>query len=108
MSASAIKIKHTNGLGFNVTYKWIQGFKFEGSPQFTGSIPTYSMLDAQISWEEKKIYTTFKLGGSNLISQKNYQAYGGPGIGRMIYASLLVDLTPEILQKGYDKIKTKW
>lgn len=108
ISGNSIKIRNTNGLGFNVTYKWIQGFTFEGSPQFTGSIPTYSLLDAQVSWYEKKIYTTFKLGGSNLISKRNFQAYGGPGIGRMIYASILIDISPETLQKGYDKIKTKW
>jgi outer membrane receptor protein involved in Fe transport len=108
IGGSNIKIKNTQGLGFNVTYKWIQGFEFQGSPQFTGSIPSYSLLDAQINWNEKKIYTTFKLGASNTISKRNYQAYGGPGIGRLIYASILVDLDPEILRKGYDKIKTKW
>jgi iron complex outermembrane receptor protein len=32
------------GLGFNVNYKWIQGFLFEGSPQFTGLVPTYLLL----------------------------------------------------------------
>ncbi len=99
ISGSNIKIKNTNGFGFNVTYKWIQGFKFEGSPQFTGSIQTYSLLDAQVSYEYKKIFTTFKLGGSNLISKRNYQAYGGPGIGRMIYGSILVDIDTESLEK---------
>jgi len=108
ISGNSIKIGKTQGFGFNVTYKWIQGFNFQGSPQFTGSIPTYSLLDAQISYEAKKIYTTFKLGGSNLVSKRNYQAYGGPGIGRMIYASVLVDLDVETLKKGYDKVKTKW
>lgn len=107
-SGSNIKIKNTPGFGFNITYKWIQGFMFEGSPQFTGSIPSYSLLDAQINWEVKKIYSTFKLGGSNLISKKNYQAYGGPGIGRLIYASVLIDVDAESLKRGYDKIKTKW
>jgi hypothetical protein len=108
ISGNNIKLGKAKGLGFNLTYKWIQGFKFEGSPQFTGSIPTYSLLDAQINWNVKSIYTTFKLGGSNLVSKRNYQAYGGPGIGRMIYASVLIDLDSETLKKGYDKIKTKW
>ncbi len=108
LSGSNIKIKNTNGFGFNVTYKWIQGFLFQGSPQFTGSIPSYSLLDAQVSYEVKRIYSTFKLGGSNLISKKNYQAYGGPGIGRLVYASVLIDIDAESLKRGYDKIKTKW
>ncbi len=103
-----IKLGKVQGFGFNITYKWIQGFEFQGSPQFTGSIPTYSLLDAQVNYEAKKIHTTFKLGGSNLISNHNYQAYGGPGIGRMIYGSILVDIDAETLKKGFDKVKTKW
>ena len=39
--------------GFNVSYKWNQGFLFEGSPQFTGFIDSYGMLDAQINAEIK-------------------------------------------------------
>ena len=27
-------------IGFNVNYKWVEGFIYEGSPQFTGSVPT--------------------------------------------------------------------
>ena len=30
-------------LGFNINYKWIEGFLFEGSPQFTGFVPTYDL-----------------------------------------------------------------
>ena len=108
ISGSNLQLGKAKGFGFNLTYKWIQGFEFQGSPQFTGAIPTYSLLDAQINWDVKSIYTTFKLGGSNLISKKNYQAYGGPAIGRMIYASILVDIDTETLKKGYEKIKTEW
>lgn len=108
ISGNDIKLGKARGFGFNLTYKWVQGFNFQGSPQFTGSIPSYSMLDAQLNWNVKSIYTTFKLGGSNLISKRNYQAYGGPGIGRMIYASILVDIGPDVLKRGYDKVKTQW
>jgi outer membrane receptor for ferrienterochelin and colicin len=101
VSGYNIKIKNQEGFGFNINYKWIQGFNFEGSPQFTGTIPTYSLLDAQISWEVKKVYSTFKLGGSNLISNHNYQAYGGPGIGRMIYGSVLFDISTDKLERKH-------
>lgn len=77
--------------GFNVNYKWIQGFVFEGSPQFTGIIPSYNMLDAQVNWHVKKINTTFKLGASNLLNNQTFQTYGGPRIGRLAYLSLLYD-----------------
>jgi iron complex outermembrane receptor protein len=103
ISGNNIKIKKMEGFGFNINYKWINGFNFEGSPQFTGAIPTYSLLDAQISWEVKKVFSTFKLGGSNLISKYNYQAYGGPGIGRMIYGSILFDINTENLEKRHKK-----
>ncbi|MBK7410679.1 MAG: TonB-dependent receptor [Saprospirales bacterium] len=78
-------------LGFNVNYKWIQGFVFEGSPQFTGFIPTYALLDAQVNYRVEKWNTTFKLGASNLLDNQVYQAYGGPRIGRMAYLSITYD-----------------
>lgn len=107
ISGYDIKIGKQRGFGFNVNYKWIQGFLFEGSPQFTGSIPTYSLLDAQISWDVQKIYTTFKFGGSNLVSKRNYQAYGGPGIGRMIYGSILINIDCDTFKSWTDKNKAK-
>lgn len=74
--------------GFNVNYKWIQGFVFEGSPQFTGSINDYALLDAQINVGVKKINTTFKLGASNILDNRAFQTYGGPRIGRLAYFSM--------------------
>ncbi len=107
ISGYDIKIGKQRGFGFNVNYKWIQGFLFEGSPQFTGSIPSYSLLDAQISWEVQKIYTTFKFGGSNLVSKRNFQAYGGPGIGRMLYGSILVNIDGETFKNWRNKSKAR-
>ncbi len=103
ISGRDIKIKNVRGFGFNVNFKYIQGFTFEGSPQFSGAIPTYTLLDAQISYDWAKIYTTFKLGGSNLVSKKNYQTYGGPAVGRMIYGSVLVNIDTENLEKKREK-----
>lgn len=79
------KIKH---LGFNINYKWIEGFLFEGSPQFTGFIPTYDMLDAQVNIGISKLDTTIKIGASNILNKQNFQTYGGPRIGRLAYISL--------------------
>ena len=78
--------------GFSINYKWVEGFQFEGSPQFTGFVPTYSLLDAQISKELPKLKSTIKVGAANLLDNKHYEVYGGPYIGRMIYLSLLVEL----------------
>ncbi len=77
-----------NSLGFNVNYKWVEGFIFEGSPQFTGQIPSYELLDAQVSLNIPRQYLVFKVGASNVLNNKQFQTYGGPRIGRMAYASL--------------------
>ncbi len=77
--------------GFNVNYKWIEGFLFEGSPQFTGFIPTYDLLDAQVNVRVSRINTTFKVGASNVLDQRQFQTYGGPAIGRLAYASVVYD-----------------
>lgn len=101
------KIPH---FGYGVNYKWIQGFLFEGSPQFTGSIPTYDMVDAQVNLYIPALKSTFKVGGSNILgirpllakgvdnrwekatNNNNYQVYGGPRVGRLLYFSMLIEL----------------
>ncbi|MCB0761496.1 MAG: carboxypeptidase-like regulatory domain-containing protein [Flavobacteriales bacterium] len=104
------KIHH---VGFGINYKWIQGFIFEGSPQFTGPIDTYDMLDAQVSVDIPKMNCTVKLGGSNIFGiipffdnaypnfsdkferathNMNLQVYGGPRVGRLLYASVQFDI----------------
>lgn len=77
-----------NSMGFNINYKWIKGFLFEGSPQFTGFIPSYDMLDAQVNFTMPKLSSTLKIGAANLLNKKNFQTYGGPRIGRLAYISL--------------------
>ncbi|MBI1268523.1 MAG: TonB-dependent receptor plug domain-containing protein [Cryomorphaceae bacterium] len=96
LSFSARDIKSNLGagnlFGFSVNYKWVQGFIFEGSPQFTGFVPSYNLVDAQMNYYVKYISTTFKIGASNLLNNKQYQTYGGPRIGRLAYFSILYDL----------------
>ncbi len=85
-----------NPIGFNINYKWIDSFIFEGSPQFTGGIPSYSLLDAQVNYNLKAINTTFKIGASNLLNNKRFQTYGGPAIGRLAYVSMVYDFKKAI------------
>ena len=42
-------------IGFNLNYKWVEGFIFEGSPQFTGRVPTYGLLDFQLTKNLQKL-----------------------------------------------------
>ena len=78
--------------GFSINYKWVQGFLFEGSPQFTGSINTYSLVDMQINKKFPETNTTIKLGIQNLMNNKHYEVYGGPLVGRMAYFQVSVSL----------------
>jgi outer membrane receptor protein involved in Fe transport len=80
--------KKDHTLGFAATYKWVEGFRFEGSPQFTGFIPSYGLVDAQASYAIPKWKTTFKLGASNLLNNEVFQVYGGPRVGRLAYFSI--------------------
>lgn len=78
----------TNNLGFNINYKWIDSFLFEGSPQFTGIIPRYDLLDVQVNYEFKKINTTLKVGASNILENLHFETVGGPLVGRLAYVKL--------------------
>jgi iron complex outermembrane recepter protein len=113
MNGRELKVPFTNfkRLGFGLNYKWVQGFIFEGSPQFTGKVPSYDMVDGQINYSFPKANCTIKLGGSNLFGfqplfkkgvenrlqtmfdNKNFQVYGGPYIGRLAYISVLFELS---------------
>ena len=95
-SGRDMRISKIKNIGFNINYKWIDGFLYEGSPQFTGFIPSYSLTDAQINWNWLKQNMTFKLGASNIFNQKNFQTYGGPRVGRLAYFSIIYDLKKKI------------
>jgi outer membrane receptor protein involved in Fe transport len=81
--------------GFGINYKWVEGFTFEGSPQFTGFVPQYDLVDAQVSVVIDKINTTIKVGASNIFDNRHFETYGGPYIGRLAYINLLYDFKKE-------------
>ena len=78
--------------GFSINYKWVEEFTFEGSPQFTGIVPTYDLVDIQVSKKLQELNTTIKIGSSNVLNNMHYEVYGGPYIGRMTYCSILFDI----------------
>ncbi|MEM9916941.1 MAG: TonB-dependent receptor [Bacteroidota bacterium] len=78
----------SDNFGFNINYKWIDGFLFEGSPQFTGIVPRYDLLDVQVNYEFKRLHTTLKIGASNILENLHFETVGGPLIGRLAYIKL--------------------
>lgn len=108
ISGRDVKMFGLQNWGFSANYKWIEGFLFEGSPQFTGMIDSYDLFDAAISLRIPKWKSTFKLGGSNLLGIRPLfdgrpdafnrmvqndvlQVYGGPFVGRLVYFSVLFE-----------------
>lgn len=99
-------------LGFGINYKFIQGYDFTGSPQFSGAIPSYDMVDAQVNVKFPAQHLTVKVGASNLfglvpffddavpadekldraLDNAVYMVYGGPRVGRLAYVQLIYEL----------------
>lgn len=98
-------------LGFGINYKFVEGFIFEGSPQFTGAIPAYDMVDAQVNVKFPSQNLTVKAGASNLFgfvpffdpevpveerwdrafNNQVYMVFGGPLIGRLAYVQVIYE-----------------
>ncbi len=78
--------------GYSVNYKYQTGFEYEGSPQFTGYVAAYDMVDVQVNKKVPAWHCIFKLGASNVLNNKVYQVYGGPQVGRLTYISVLFEL----------------
>lgn len=76
---------------YSVNYRWAQGHLFE-SPFATGELADYASADAQLGYALPKLGTTLQVGGSNLFNQRNVQVYGGPQVGRLVYAGFTLDV----------------
>ena len=92
VTARGLEDRHGDVWGFGVNYRWVQGFVFEGSPQFTGFVPSYDLVDAQINFKPANQSITLKAGASNLLRNEHIETYGGPTVGRLAYVSLALDV----------------
>lgn len=112
---TAHDIRITDGervkFGWGLNYRFIQGFTFEGSPQFTGALPTYDMLDLQMNLTWPQAHTMLKVGASNLLGvvplfdpdvpgderlerawdNEVLMVFGGPRVGRLGYVQLIYE-----------------
>ncbi len=80
------------GLGFSSNFRWSDTY-FWQSPFGDGQIPAFYTLDAQLNYEFKDKYTTVAVGGSNLLNDRFRTAFGSPLIGRLLYASLIFEIS---------------
>lgn len=77
-------------IGFNIAWRWQDTFEWYGTfnQLRPGTIPAFSLLDAQISYAAKPLKTKIRLGGNNILNHQVYQAYGSPSVGAVYYLSL--------------------
>lgn len=76
-----------NRLGFNVAYRYQGGFLYQGDFA-TGNLPDVQTVDAQISLKLPKANKSIiKLGATNLLNQRYYNAVGNSQIGGLYYVS---------------------
>lgn len=92
VSTRDLRLREASTWGFGINYKWVQGFVFEGSPQFTGFVPTYDLLDIQANARIDAWNMTVKAGASNILENLHIETYGGPTVGRLAYLSLLYEI----------------
>lgn len=78
-------------LRYNVNYRWAEGHLQE-TPFATGNLRDYSSLDLYLGYTVAPLKSTFHVGGSNLLDTRNIQVYGGPNLGRLLYAGWLLDI----------------
>jgi outer membrane receptor protein involved in Fe transport len=79
------------GLNYSVNYRWAQGHLFE-SPFAAGRLESYSTFDAQLGYALPKLNSAVQVGASNLFNDRNIQLYGGPQVGRLLWAGLTLDV----------------
>jgi len=72
---------------WGVSYRWIEGYTYESSPQFSGRIPAQYFVSGQIGKDFPSLKSSLKIAGSNLLNRRQNGLYGAPVIGRFVYAS---------------------
>lgn len=75
-----------NLLGFNVSWRWQEGFFYENDFA-QGDLPAYHVVDAAITFKRPKIKSLIKLGATNMLNQYYRTAVGNPSIGGLYYMS---------------------
>ena len=84
--------KLTKQLGFNVTYRWTDKMWVEqGATAGDIFLPSWSTVDAQVSYKVPAMKSIVKLGGSNIFNQYYAQGYGIARIGGLYYVSITFD-----------------
>jgi len=78
-------------LSYSANYRWATSYLFE-SPFAAGTLGSTQSIDGQLGYAFPRLGTLVQVGGSNLGNARNVQIYGGPQVGRLVYAGLTLDI----------------
>lgn len=80
--------KVIKNFGFSIAYRWTSEMWVEqGTTQGDIMLPSWSTVDASVTYRLSNIKSMIKLGGSNLLNKYYSQGYGLAQIGGLYYVS---------------------
>lgn len=74
------------GFGFNVVVKWQDNNYYEGT-FVSGTLPSFTWVDGQVSYRPKNSKGLFRIGGTNLGNSYYRTGFGSPYVGGLYYVS---------------------
>lgn len=82
----------TDRLGANITYRWTDRMWVEqGTTAGDVFLPSWTSVDAQVSYKVPSFKSVVKLGGTNILNKYYAQGYGLAQIGGLYYVSITFD-----------------
>jgi iron complex outermembrane receptor protein len=80
-------------LGVSVALKWQDAYKWESAfSQIAGNVvPSFTTVDAQISYKISSMKSILKVGGSNIFNKRYVTSFGNPSLGSLYYISISFD-----------------
>ena len=75
-----------HNIGFNLVAKWQDENFYEGT-FISGTLPSFTWVDAQVTYRPKDSKSTFRVGGTNLANKYNRTGFGSPAVGGLYYMS---------------------
>jgi iron complex outermembrane recepter protein len=84
--------KVTKRIGYNVAFRWTSKMWVEqGNTQGDVMLPSWTSLDAAVTYAIPSVNGSIKIGGSNLLNNYYSQGYGLAQIGGIYYVGFTVD-----------------
>ena len=84
--------KLTDRLGATITYRWTDKMWYEqGTTAGDVWLPSWTSLDAQVSYRMPVYKSVVRLGGTNILNNYYTQGYGLARIGGLYYISITFD-----------------